>query len=164
MLLNCGAGEVSWESLGQQGDKPVNPKGNQPWYSLEGLMLKLKCQYFGHLMWRADSLEKTLMLGKTESGRRRGQQTMRCWMASPTWWTWVWGNSGDSEGQGSVACCSSWGCKESDVTERLNNNKEYLIYCETVQFCWIWFLCKHEKGKLCIKYHIFLLFLVRGSI
>ena len=55
--------------------KPVNPKGNQPEYSLEGLMLKL--QYFGHLMWRTDSLEKTLMLGKIEGRRRRGQQRMR---------------------------------------------------------------------------------------
>ena len=54
--------------------KPVNSKGN-PEYSLEGLMLKL--QYFGHLMWRADSLEKTLMLGKTEGRRRRGRQKMR---------------------------------------------------------------------------------------
>ena len=48
-----------------------------PWCSLEGLMLKLKLHYFGHLMWRADSLEKTLMLGKTEGRRRRGQQRMR---------------------------------------------------------------------------------------
>ena len=48
-----------------------------PEYSLEGLMLKLKCQYFGHLMQRTDSLEKTLMLGKIEGGRRRGQQRMR---------------------------------------------------------------------------------------
>ena len=52
--------------------KEVNPE-----YSLEGLMLKLKLQYFGHLMWRTDSFEKTLMLGKTEGGRRRGQQRMR---------------------------------------------------------------------------------------
>ena len=48
-----------------------------PEYSLEGLMLKLKLQYFGHMMWRADSLEKTLMLGKIEHGRRRGQQRMQ---------------------------------------------------------------------------------------
>ena len=54
--------------------KPVNPKGNQPEYSLEGLMLKLKLQYFGHLMWRADALEKSLMLGKIEGKRRRGWQ------------------------------------------------------------------------------------------
>ena len=57
--------------------KPVNPKGNNPEYSLEGLMLKLKLQYFGHLMWRTDSLEKTLVLGKIAEGRRRGWQRMR---------------------------------------------------------------------------------------
>ena len=50
--------------------KEVNPRGNNPEYSLEGLMLKLKLQYYGHLMWRTDSLEKTLMLGKIEGGRR----------------------------------------------------------------------------------------------
>ena len=52
--------------------KAVHPKGNQPEYSLEGLILKLKLQYFGYLMQRADSLEKTLMLGKIEGKRRRG--------------------------------------------------------------------------------------------
>ena len=56
---------------------PVNPKEISLEYSLEGLMLKLKLQYFGHLMRSTDSLEKTLMLGKTESGRRRGRQRMR---------------------------------------------------------------------------------------
>ena len=57
--------------------KPVNPKGNQSEYSLEGLMLKLKLQSFGHLMRRTDSLEETLMLGKIEGGRRRGRQKVR---------------------------------------------------------------------------------------
>ena len=58
--------------------KPVHPKGNQSWgCSLEGLMLKLKLQYFGHLMHRVDSLEKTLMLGRIGSGRRRGRWRMR---------------------------------------------------------------------------------------
>ena len=57
--------------------QPVHPKGNQSYYSLEGLMLKLKLQYFGHLMRRADSFEKILILGKIEGGRRRGQQRMR---------------------------------------------------------------------------------------
>ena len=59
--------------------QPVHPKG----YSLEGLMLKLKLQYFGHLMWRADSFEKTLMLGKIEGRRRRGQQRIR-WLDGVT--------------------------------------------------------------------------------
>jgi len=58
-----------------------------PEYSLERLMLKLKLQYFGHLMQRTFSLEKTLMLGKIAGRRRRGRQRMRCWMASPTRWT-----------------------------------------------------------------------------
>ena len=57
--------------------KPVNPKEINPEYSLEGLMLKLKLQYFGHLMRRADSFEKTLMLAKIEGRKRRGQQRMR---------------------------------------------------------------------------------------
>ena len=57
--------------------KSVNLKGNQPWIFIEGLMLKLKVQYFGHLMWTADSLEKSLILGKIEGRRRRGHQRMR---------------------------------------------------------------------------------------
>ena len=65
-----------------------------PEYSLEGLMLKLKLQYFGHLMQRTDSLEKTLMPGKVEGWRRRGRQKWDGWMASPAWWTWVWASSG----------------------------------------------------------------------
>ena len=62
-------------------------------YSLEGLMLKLKFQYFGHLMRRTDSLEKTLMLGKIEGRRRRDDRGWDGWMASPTLWTWVWVSS-----------------------------------------------------------------------
>ena len=57
--------------------QPVHPKGNRPEYLLEGLMLKLKLQYFGHLMRRADSFEKTLMLEKIEGERRRGLQRMK---------------------------------------------------------------------------------------
>ena len=73
MLLNYGAGGDSWESLGQQGDQSVLKEIN-PECPLEGLMLKLKLQYFGHLMQRADSLEETLILGKIEGGRRRGNR------------------------------------------------------------------------------------------
>ena len=73
--------------------KPVNPKGNQLWICIGRLMLKLKLQYFGYLMWRANSLEKTLMLGKIE-GRGEGDDWgWDGWMASPTQWTWVWASS-----------------------------------------------------------------------
>ena len=73
---------------------PVILKEISPGCSLEGLMLKLKLHFFGHLMGRADSFEKTLMLGKIGGRRRRRRQRMRCWMASPTQWTWVWASSG----------------------------------------------------------------------
>ena len=74
MFSNCGAGEDSRESIVRE----INPQ-----YSLEGLMLKLKLQYFGHMMQRANSLEKILMLEKIEGKRRRGQQRMR-WLDSIT--------------------------------------------------------------------------------
>ena len=142
--------------------KEINPE-----YSLEGLKLKLKLQHFGHLIWRDNSLKKTLMLGKTE-GKRRGQERMRCLdritnsaaaaaaakslQSCPTlcdpidgspWGSPVpgilqarvleWGaiafynhqlnghefeqTPEDSEGQGSLACCSPWGCKDNLATE-----------------------------------------------
>ena len=77
MLLNYGIGEDSWESLGLQGDQPVHPKGDQSWVFIGRMMLKLKLQYSGHLMKRADSFEKTLMLGKIEGRRRRGWLRIR---------------------------------------------------------------------------------------
>ena len=90
-----------------------------PEYSLEGLMLKLKLQRFGHLMWSTDSLEKTLMLEKIEGWMRRGQERMRWLHGITDSITWVWASKlGD--GQGSLVFCSPWGCKESDVTEWLN--------------------------------------------
>ena len=79
MFLNCVVGEDSWEPLGQQGDITSPPQKklvlNFHWKD----MLKLKLQYFGHLMWRTDSLEKTLMVGKIEGRRRRGWQRLRWW-------------------------------------------------------------------------------------
>ena len=90
-----------------------------PEYSLEGLMLKLKLQYFGHLIWRTDSFEKTLMLGKIEGGSRRGWQRMRWLDGILTQRTWIWVSSKIGDGQGSLVCCSPWGHKELDTTEPL---------------------------------------------
>ena len=74
MLLNCGAGEDSWTA--RRSNKSILKEINLE-YSLEGLMLKLKLYYFGHLMWKASSLEKTMMLGKIDGRRRRGRQRKR---------------------------------------------------------------------------------------
>ena len=77
MLLSCGVEKTLENSLDNKEIKPVNPKEINPEYSLEGLTLKLKLQYFGHLMQRANSLEKTQMLRKIEDKRRRGQRRMK---------------------------------------------------------------------------------------
>ena len=89
-------------------------------YSLEGLMLKLRLQYFAHLMRRTDSFEKILMLEKIEGGRRRGRQRMR-WLDGITdSMDMSVSKLGVGDGQGGLACCSPWGRKESDMTEQLN--------------------------------------------
>ena len=88
-------------------------------YSLEGLMLKLKIQYFGCLMWITDSLEKTLMLGKIEGRRKKGWQRVR-WLEGVTDSMDMSLSMGVDDGQGSLGCWSPWGCKELDMTEQLN--------------------------------------------
>ena len=87
--------------------KEINPE-----YSLEGLMLKLKLQYFGHLIHRADSLEKILILEKMQGRRRRGRQRIR-------WWDGITDSKhmSLSKGQGGLVCCSPWDHKELDMTE-----------------------------------------------
>ena len=108
-----------------------------PGCSLEGLMLKLKLQYFGHLMRRVDSLEKTLMLGGIGGRRRRGRQRMR-WLDGITdsmdefEWT-----LGVGDGQGGLGCCDSQGHKESDTTEWLN---------------WTDWFCPHTKAVRCLPF------------
>ena len=118
MLLNCGVGKdlrVPWTT---RRSNQSNLKEISPEYSLEGLMLKLKLQYFGHLMQRTDSLKKRLMLEKIKVRRRRRQQMFGShhringheFEQAP----------GASDGQGSLTCYSPWACKESDMTEQLN--------------------------------------------
>ena len=89
-------------------------------YSLEGLMLKLKLQYFGQLMWRNYSLEKPYYWERLKAGGEEDDRRWDGWMISPTWWHEFEQFPGIGEGQRSLACCSPWGCKESDMTEWLN--------------------------------------------
>ena len=126
--------------------KTVNPKEINLEYSLEGLMLKLELQYFGHLIRRAYSLEKTLMLGKIECRRRRGGQRMRWWMASMTQWTWVWANSGREwrtgkpgtlQSMGSQRVGHGWATELKYIYDRilLSHKKE-----------WNWVICSDVDG------------------
>ena len=125
MPSNCSAGVLRVQTARRSNQSVL--KKISPEYSLEGLMLKMKLQYFGHLLQSADSLEKTLMLGKIEGRRRRGRQRMR-WLDGITdgmdmGWTKLLVNT---EGQGSLPCCSPWGLKESDMTEWLNYNSRVI--------------------------------------
>ena len=102
-------------------ESPLDCKEINPGCSLEGLMLKPKLQYFGHLMRRVDSLEKTLMLGGIWGQEEKG--TTEDEMAG--WHHWLNGHElewipGVGDGQGGLVCCGSWGRKESDTTEQLN--------------------------------------------
>ena len=101
--------------------QPVHPKQISPENSLEGLMLKLKLQYFGHLIQRTDSLEKALMLGKIEGWRRRGttEDEMVGWYHQLNGHEFEQG-LGIGEEQRRLACCRTWGHKELDMTEWLN--------------------------------------------
>ena len=123
---------VPWTASGckQSIVKEISPE-----FSLEALILKLKLQCFGHLMWRTDSFEKTLMLGKIEGGRRREQKRMR-WLDGITdSWTWVWVSSYSWWWTEKPGICSPWGHKDSDTTERLNWT-EWLILLSTFSYAY----------------------------
>ena len=106
--------------------------------SLEGLMLKLKLQYFVHLMWRTDSLEKTLMLGKIEGRRRRGRQRMRWLDGTQTQWTWVWVNSGSwwwTGRPGMLQSMESQRVGHDWATELNGTGPQYVLKIYSAQ-CW----------------------------
>ena len=117
--------------------QPVHRKGDQPWVFTGRLMLKLKLQYYGQLMWRVDSLEKTLILGGIQGRRRRGwEDEMAGWHHRLDGHEFEW-TRGVGDGQGGLALCSPWVRKESDTTEWLNwtelnwinRNVEHLFLC-----------------------------------
>ena len=107
---------VPWTAVSDQSIlKEISPR-----CSLEGLMLKLKLQYFGHLMWKTDSLEKTLMLGKIEGWGKGDDSGWDGWTASQTQWTWVWASSGSWWWTGKPEILQSMGSQNLDTTVWLN--------------------------------------------
>ena len=125
MTLNCGVGEDSWEPLGLHlAVKPVHLKGNQPWIFIE----KTDAEAETPILWPPDA--KSWLIGKDPDAGKdwRWEEKGTTEDEMVEWHYWLNEHEleqapGDGEGQGSLACCSPWGCKESDMTERLNNNK-----------------------------------------
>ena len=108
-----------------------------PEYSLEGLMLKLKLQYIGHLMQRTDSLEKTLMLERLKAGGEKEEMV--------GWHHWLNRHEfeqalGNDDGKGSLACCSPWGPKESEATEQLNRTNQAVVHRGSFKNPYRWWL------------------------
>ena len=135
--------------------KEINPE-----YSLEGLMLKLKLQYSGYLMWRGGSLEKTLMLGKTEGGGEGDDRGWDGWMASPTQWTWVWASSRrwwrtgkpgalQSMGSQSWTRLSNWTTKHLDCFAVVKKNSVSYHYIYSLLFAFLPFCFSSFDG--CLK-------------
>ena len=106
--------------------KPVNPKGNHSWIFIGRTNAEAEALNFGHLMRRADSLEKTMMLGKIESGRRRDDRRWDGWMASPTQRTWVWASSRRRWSTGKPAVMHSMG-SQSVGHNRATEQQPFLI-------------------------------------
>ena len=135
MLLNCDAGKDSWESLGQQRSNQSILKKINPEYSLEGLMLKLKLQHFGHLIGRADSLKDSDAGKDWEQEEKGGDSGWDGWMVLLTQWTWVWVNSRRQWRE--VWCAAAYG---------VTKNQRPLSEWTTVKVVW-----KEMRGRISIK-------------
>ena len=130
MLFHCSAEEDSWARRSNQSIlKKINPQ-----YSLEGLMVKLKFQYFGYLMQRADSLEKTLMLGKMKAKGEEDGRGWDGWIASPIQQTWTWANSRRWWGMGKPGMLQSM--KLQRVGHDLATKRQQIQYPSSMLSSW----------------------------
>ena len=131
--------------------QPVHSKEDQSWMFFGGLMLKLKFQYYGHLMRRVDSLEKTLMLGGMGAGGEGNGRGWDGWMASPTRWTWVWMKSGSWWWTGRPGVLQFMGSQRvgHDWATELN----WIFYCIYVPLLFYPFICQFTFRLLpCLSY------------
>ena len=140
---NYGTGEDSWEISTRRSNQSILREINSE-YLLGRLTLKLKFQYFGHLIWTVDSLEKLPDAGKDWGKEKRASE-----MAG--WHYWCNGHElgqslGDGDGQGGPLCCSPWGHKESDTTEQMNNNSLLLKLLTPTQMPWFYFYIQLPKS------------------
>ena len=135
-----------------------------PEYSLEGLMLKLKLQYLGHLMWRTDTLEKTLMLRRIEAGGRGDNRGWGGWMASPPRWTWAWVSSGSwwwtgkpsrLQSMGSQRVGHNWATELKYLAISFLENKIYILnkFCSPIQTRSEVLPTKQFSNTSCVSYH-----------
>ena len=167
MLLSCGVGRLLRDPWTVRRSNQSIRKEISPECSLEGLMLKLKLQYFGHLMQRAKLLEKTQLIGKDPDAGKDWKQEEKGTTEDEMvrWHHWLDRHEFEQapevgDGQGSLACCSPWGHKESDRTEQLRDN--ILVTLEWIQldcgvlsflcvgfslliFCWGFFTYIHQR-------------------
>ena len=153
MFLNHGVGEDSWESLGLQGDLKGVLNEISPEYSLEGLMLKLKLQCFGHLMQRTDSLEKPWCWERLKAGKESDDRGWDGWKASVTQWTWAWVHHLTQR----TSSGSWWRTEKTGVLQsmRLQNDRHYwateLIWTDLSILLWyITFFDLHRLNHACI--------------
>ena len=127
MLFKCGVGDNSWESFGLQGDPPVHPKGDSSWVFIGRTDVEAEAP----ILWLSD-MQNQHIRKHSDAGKDLRQEKGATEDELAGWHHWLEGHEfeqalGVVDGQVRLTCCSPWGCKESDMTERLNNNKLYSI-------------------------------------
>ena len=160
MLLNCVVGEDSWESLGLQG-YPTSPFWRRSVLGVHWRDWCWSCNSNTSATWCREltHLKRPRCWERLRAGREGDNRGWDGWMASLTKWTWVWVNSGSSWGQGGLAFCGPWGCKELDTTKRLNWTELNWDNPGLSHFKTLYHICKdpHSQEVMCTDAQVSLL-------